>query len=166
MVSGVALFAYPSELSEIGWAILAALGARDKKRPPVIITPWPKIPNVGLRLDDTLREKIDGSGCLIADITFPNFNVYYELGYAIGRDKPIFPTLNSTFEHAKKAIIQLGLLDTVGYAEYSNSDELEKKLEDLNDRPLLGEYAKDLDYQQPLFFLDSLAKTDFRNRIV
>jgi hypothetical protein len=58
------------------------------------------------------------------------------------------------------------LLDTVGYLEYSNTEDLERRLEDLNDRPLLSEYARELDYQQPLFFLDSLAKTDFRNRIV
>ena len=166
MATGTAFYAYPSEPDSIGWTITAALEARDKKRPPVIITPWPKVSNVGLRLDDALRERIATSNCLIADITVPNFNVYYELGYAIGCGKPIIPTLDATNEHAKKEVVQLGLLDTVGYLAYSNSNELEQHLENLNDKTLLSEYARELDYQQPVFFLDSLAKTDFRNKIV
>jgi hypothetical protein len=58
------------------------------------------------------------------------------------------------------------LLDTIRYVQYSNGDELENRLRTLNDKALLGEYAKELDYQQPLFLLDSFTKTDFRNRIV
>jgi hypothetical protein len=166
MATGAAFYAYPSDPANIGWTINAALESRDKKRPSIIITPWPKVSNVGLRLDETVREQIAASTCLIADITVPNFNVYYELGYAIGRSKPIVPTLDVTNDHAKKEVVQLGLLDTVGYLGYSNSNELEERIEVLNDKALLSEYARELDHQQPVFFLDSLAKTDFRNKIV
>jgi hypothetical protein len=160
-----AFYAYPSNPASVGWTISNALKLRDTSESPSIV-PWPKVSNIGLRLDDTLRDQIHASTCLIADITVANFNVYYEIGFAVGRGKPIFPTLDTTDDHAKKAVIQLGLLDTVGYAEYSNSDELKERLRNLNERPLLSEYAKQIDYQQPLFFLDSLAKNDFRNRIV
>jgi hypothetical protein len=166
MSGGAAFYAYPSEPAKIGWTISAALELRKKGDQAVAIMPWPKVPNIGLRLDEKVREQITGSVCLIADITVPNFNVYYEIGFAVGRGKPIVPTLDITIEHAKKEVVQLGLFDTVGYLEYSNADELEQRLESLNDRPLLSEYAREPDYQQPLFFLDSLAKTDFRNRIV
>jgi len=161
-----AFFAYPSNQPHDGWAISAALESRKKTRPQVTITPWPQVPNVGLRLDDKVREQIDSSICLIADITIANFNVYYEIGFAIGRGKPILPTIDATVEHAKRDVVQLGLLDTIGYAEYANSHELETRLENLTDKALLSEYTKDIDHQQPLFFLDSLAKNDFRNAIV
>ncbi len=166
MSGTAAFFAYPSSPAEIGTTIISAVEKRDRKNPPTIITVWPKISNVGLRLDDQIRDRITSAACLIADITVPNFNVFYEIGFAIGRGRPIVPTLNETLRDAKKELIQLGLFDIIGYLSYSNSDELEHKLTALNDTPLLHEYAKDVDYQQPLFFLDSLAKTDFRNRIV
>jgi len=163
---GKAFFAYPSQPETVGWIVKAAIDVRDKKRPATVIVPWASVPNVGLRLDDAVRAHIASCDCLIADVTFPNFNVYYELGYAIGLGKPIVPTLDITNEHAKREITKLGLLDTIGYLEYSNSDELEQRLETLNEKALLSEYSKELDRQQPIFLLDSLAKTDFRNKIV
>src|SRR5262249_570670 len=144
MSSQSAFFAYPSNQPHNGWAISAALESRNKNRPKVIVTPWPQVPNVGLRLDDKLREQIDSSVCLIPDITISNFNVYYEIGFAIGRGKPILPTIDTTVEHAKRDVVQLGLLDTIGYAEYANSHDLEKRLENLTDKALLSEYAKNI----------------------
>jgi hypothetical protein len=105
MPGDAAFYAYPSEPAKIGWTISAALKLRDKKHHPTAIIPWPKIPNVGLRLDEKVREEITASVCLIADITVPNFNVYYEIGFAVGRGKPIVPSLDVTIENAKQEVV-------------------------------------------------------------
>jgi len=163
---GTAFYAFPSQPMEIGLTILAALSEREKRlRPGSVILPWPKVPNIGLRLDDQIRQRIDAATHLVADITIPNFNVYYEIGFAIARGKPIIPTLNETLHDAKREVGKLGLFDVIGYLTYSNSAELETKIQEINITPLLSEYAKDLDYQQPLFLLQSLAKTDFQIEI-
>jgi len=82
-----AFFAYPAEPKFIGDTILESIpNAREKHG--LIITPWPKLKIIGLKLDNLIREKITGTDFLLAEVTYPNFNVYYEIGYAIGQHKP------------------------------------------------------------------------------
>jgi hypothetical protein len=78
-----AFFAYPAGSRSISDAIGAAV-AELKTANELIITPWESLSIVGLKLDRLIREKISDADFLIADITFPNFNVYYEIGYAFG----------------------------------------------------------------------------------
>ena len=100
MALNAAFYAYASDPPDVVWSITAALKERDQSAPLPIITPWPKAQVIGLRLDDQLRDRIASSDLLVADITVPNFNVFYEIGYAIGRGKPIFLTVNNSIEHA------------------------------------------------------------------
>jgi hypothetical protein len=53
-----AFYANPSKPTYIGETISAALDARSKKRPSASITPWPKLSNIGLRLDDKCRHPL------------------------------------------------------------------------------------------------------------
>jgi hypothetical protein len=61
---------------------------------------------------------------LLADITRPNLNVYYEIGYCVGLGKTLAPVLNVSFAHAAADIHKDGLFDIVGYQGYENSAEL------------------------------------------
>lgn len=61
---------------------------------------------------------------IVADITSPNFNVYFELGYAIGLQKPILPIRDASYEEYKKIIEEIGIFDTIGYLEFTSSREL------------------------------------------
>src|SRR5690242_11098328 len=78
-----AFFAYPAGSRSISDAIGAAV-AELKTANELIITPWESLSIVGLKLDRLIREKISDADFLIADITFPNFTVYYGIGYAFG----------------------------------------------------------------------------------
>ncbi len=128
------------------------------------ITPWPKLPIYGLKIDDLIRDKITDADILIGDVTVPNFNVYYEIGFAIGSGKPVLITLNSAIENASKDASLTGLFDVIGQIHYRNSNELAPKLEsELDLKSLLAMYARPMDHSQPLYLLDTFAKTEFRN---
>ena len=136
--------------------------SRDK---PLVLQPWKHLAIPGFKVDDLIREKIADSDLLVADITIPNHNVFYEIGYAIGVRKPVIPTVNTAIREAVETVQRLGLFDTIGWATYNNSSELSNKLGNWQSFIWSNNYAKDRDYVQPLFILDTLIKTDFRNHI-
>jgi hypothetical protein len=58
---------------------------------------------------------------LIADVTCLNFNVVYEIGYAIGRNKRVFLIRNSSLQRDEALVREVGIFDTLGVEPYSNS---------------------------------------------
>ncbi len=92
-------------------------------------------------------------------------NVFYELGYAVAIGKPIIPAVNTAVERSVQHINELGLFDTIGWATYANADDLFKALQDTPAAPWTNTYTRRKNHSQPLFVLDTLMKTDFRNHI-
>ena len=129
------------------------------------LKPWQKVRIIGFKLDDLIRQQIHDADVLAADITYPNHNVFYEIGYAIAAGKPVVPSVNVAIEKSIDGIQKIGLFDTIGWVTYVNSDELSAKLNDWNDISWRNRYTRRRDYAQPLFILDTLKKTDFRNHI-
>ena len=121
---------------------------------------------VGFKIDDLIRERIKDADFLVADITYPNYNVLYEIGYAIAVGKPVIPTINVAIEKAVERTQRIGLFDTIGWVPYSNAEELHKQLCHWKDISWTGKYIRRRDHGQPLFILDTLKKTDFRNHII
>jgi hypothetical protein len=107
-----AFLAYPSQDALIA-ETLATVG-RLSRDSDIEIIPWPKLDPLGLKIDDLIREKLDKSALLIADITYPNFNVYYEIGYAISKQKPVLLTIFNGAEDGVKNAQITGLFDNIG----------------------------------------------------
>jgi len=129
------------------------------------LVPWPKMQIVGFRVDDLIREHINEAAVLIADVTHPNPNVYYEVGYAIALEKPVLPIVNVSIEKSVQRLQRTGIFDNIGWATYNNSAELADKLKQWPDISWSNNYVRRRNHGQPLFILDTLAKTDFRNQI-
>ncbi len=73
----VGFYAYP-----LGFPIVkdAVQGIVDQSADSFLtIRPWEKMQIVGLKLDDLIRDEIGNADFLIADVTYPNFNVFYEM---------------------------------------------------------------------------------------
>ena len=161
-----AFFAFPGEPNDLFETIEsakeAAAGASDK----ILIKTWPAMDIFGAALADEVRSEISTADVLICDITRPNLNVYYEIGYAIGLGKPIAPVINKSFGNAIKDVLSDGFFDGVGFKSYENSEQLSKIMLELSSHVLVELYGKALNFQQPLYLLDTFRKTDFRNAIV
>ena len=94
------------------------------------LKPWQAMRVAGFKVDEQVRKDVRAAPVLIADITYPNMNVFYEMGFAIACGKPVIPTLNVAVEDATRRVNKIGLFDTIGWAKYSNSDDLFREIQD------------------------------------
>ena len=85
-----AFFAYASTFREIGSAIARAQTDLLKRRPELSLRRWEENDVSGRALTDPIFEHISAANILIADITTLNFNVTFEIGYAIGLKKRVY----------------------------------------------------------------------------
>jgi len=160
-----AFFSFPATAPYVEEAISQAATLTDRDR-ELILIPWPKLEVTGLKIDDLIRDRIAASDFLVADITYPNFNVYYEVGYAIGKQKPVIATVNFAVARGIENANLIGIFDTIHQTRYQNAVELADALSSSNANAWTNHYVRDKDHTQPLFLLDTLRKIDFRNSIV
>lgn len=159
-----AFFAFPNEPPELKEPILAA-AALVLDHPSVRIQTWAELEIFGAAIPDQVRKGIEDAAVLVCDITKPNLNVYYEIGFSIGLGKAIAPVLNASFADAAADIQKDGLFDVIGYKAYDNSQTLAAILTDLPSSVLIDLYGKALNSSQPIYFLNAYRKTDFVNSI-
>jgi hypothetical protein len=152
-----AFFAYPGQPQFIGNTIHDMI-PMVRSANDLLITPWPKLNIIGLKLDNLIRERVASADLILADVTYPNFNVYYEIGYSVGRQKPFVITMNYAVDESKDNINLTGLFDTIGYLRYQNSQELAIQLGNYDGYAWTNEYLKDKDHAKPLFLLEPLRK--------
>jgi len=158
------LSVYPSKPEHIGNTIQAAIEQSQSRN--LHIDTWANLDIPGYFIAGTILSQIDLCDFLLADITRLNFNVFFEIGYAIGKQKRVVPVLDKSFSPQEKEIIGLGILDTIGYSPYQNSQELVTLLVSIPDfRPL---QFRDISIDQgaPIYVIDTLYKTDASVRIL
>ena len=118
-----AFFAYPSSPPTLKEPIQDAVDELNAAC-HVNIQTWEKCSIGGKLIIDTLCEAIDEAELFFVDLTGCNANVMFELGYAIARDKRIWPIFDTSYTKEKKMFDQLKVLTTVGYVPCCNSDHI------------------------------------------
>ena len=105
--------AYPFLPKEISDSIRTACVEIKRQLPSSRIEPWEANQIAGYCLIDPILEKIKSSQILIADVTRLNFNVVYEIGYAIGLKKRVFLIRNKSIISDPQLAREVGLFDTI-----------------------------------------------------
>ena len=100
------------------------------------------------------------SNFVVANITTLNFNVLFELGYAIGLNKPILPLRDTTYSQDKTLFDQLGIFDVIGYENFQNGRELRSLATKEHSVPIISAKPPDLNRQQPIYYIKSPIDTD------
>lgn len=99
--------------------------------------PWLFNDIAGQPLISPILENIDASALIVADVTFLNLNVVYEIGYAIGKRKRAFLVRSTVLEGDKALARTTGIFDTLGYQEYDDAQSLAGRLAaHIEERPL------------------------------
>ncbi|MED2492295.1 hypothetical protein P4120_30630 [Bacillus thuringiensis] len=88
------------------------------------ISTWEDLTIGGKYIIKGILDAIEKCDLFICDLTYLNFNVLYELGYAISRQKKIWITLNTTHENASTNYKSLSMISTIGFSGYENSQQL------------------------------------------
>ncbi|QEY57738.1 hypothetical protein FXF61_00435 [Pseudomonas sp. C27(2019)] len=157
-------YAYASHPPEIGQTIEQAVSAVQTSS-KVEVKTWKALDIPGHFISEKVLEGIDSCSFLVADISLLNFNVTYEIGYAIGKGKRVLLTKNKTIKEVSPAIREVGIFDTLGYEEYQNSHELSEFINLANHSNPLNVPNK-INIKSPVYLLEGMYKTDWASRIV
>lgn len=125
------------------------------------ITAWSQQDTSGAPIARSVESWIDASDAFVADISTVNANVTYELGYAIGLQKPTRLIRSTHIQF--KSVKEVGLLDTLGYDGYDYQHNLQKILAKKDETTRWAEVPKNKD--QPLFLLQPATSTDAASRV-
>lgn len=156
-------FAYPANPVLIGETIEAAM--KKGTNSDIIVETWRELDIPGRFISERVLSGIDKGVFFIADITRLNFNVTYEIGYAIGRSKRIILTRNSSIKEVTPKINEVGIFDTLGYSTYQNSNELLEIINNVNKRdPLNCCYEKNK--KAPVYLNEAKFKTDWATTLI
>jgi len=154
--------AYPSAPEMISGSIEAAEKVNSSS---VQFNTWRSTFGPGRIIDQSVLPYIENSLGLICDVTYPNNNVYFEIGYALGLGKPIVPIVNTSCRDAGGYLRRLGLMDNVGQIRYENHEDLIYKLDEFNPAPLIAIGNPPIS-SQPLLVLDSLRRNEVSTHLI
>ena len=157
-------YAYASFPAEIGQTIEEAVRIVNDQ-PYLRVETWKALDIVGHFISEEVLEGIDSCDFLVADISVLNFNVTYEIAYAIGKGKRILLTKNKSIRERNLTINEVGIFDTLGYEEYQNSNELCSFIQNAKNKNPLN-ISKKINTKSPVYVLEGLHKTDWATRII
>jgi hypothetical protein len=123
-----AFVAYSSRDPTLADVIARAVAKANAQHHFVHYTPWVFNDIAGVPLVSPIIEGIEESAFVVADISYLNPNVVYEVGLAIGKAKRAFLIRKRGFEGDKRIGQAAGIFDTLGYEEYGSADELAQRL--------------------------------------
>ncbi|MGG0667432.1 hypothetical protein ABE073_02780 [Lederbergia citrisecunda] len=117
-----AFYAYASQEKDVLQDIRSTIEAINQTN-TVNITSWENLNIHGQFIYGKILEAIDKCDLFMCDLTTLNYNVLYELGYAIAKEKKIWISLNNVQRESE--VNYRGLpISTVGYASYHNAQQL------------------------------------------
>ena len=159
-------FAYSSQPRTIGDTISTAVNDLTRYSGQIEITIWPELDIPGRFIAEAVLAGINQGEFLVADITSLNFNVLYEIGYAIGREKRVLIVRNEPYAaSAADKIKELGIFDTLGYKSYENSKVLFEYLSSIKSLSPIS-IAAQPNKKSPLYLTQDRWKTDGATRIL
>jgi nucleoside 2-deoxyribosyltransferase len=160
------LVAYPSEPREIGQTILRSLERLQNEPRFKQLQSWEETDIPGRFIATEVLKIIENGSIFIADVTRLNFNVVFEIGYAIGSKKRTFLLRNEIIQPELDVIRQVGIFDTLGYATYNDSGTLISVIEGIKDLSPLQFDEKKTNDKTPVYVLLPQIKGDVETHLI
>ena len=166
MAIGTAFVAYPLNVHEVREAILATVGRVRNLQPGLKLHPWEANDVPGRCLVDPILEEISSAAFVVADVSRLNFNVVYEVGFSIGKQKRVILLRNRAIKRDERLARETGIFDTIGYQDYANSEELAKYLIELQNLSALPLKQTRPNRQAPIYIVMPREKTEGEIRLI
>jgi len=161
-----AFFAYPSQPALIGETIEQAIGNLRDRSGVTVVQSWRETDIAGRFLADQVLNKITDRPALIADTTQLNFNVAYEVGFALAKEKRVILTRHKGVRANQPLVADVGIFDTLGYLEYQNAEELEAIIRGLTESTPSLRNIYPLNQNAPIYLIEARFRTDSVTRII
>lgn len=159
-------FAYPSTPAQIGETVENAVRNLKEKSGIQTVQSWRELDIAGRFIADQVLNKIDDAKIFAADVTQLNFNVTYEVGYALAKGKRVVLTRHKGLQPAPPLIKDVGIFDTLGWLDYQNSDELEEILRRTTDPTPSIKNIYAMNGSAPVYLNAARIRTDPVTRII
>jgi hypothetical protein len=151
--SKLAFVAYPSHDANVLALLREAVSRANAKTPAIRYEPWEFNDIAGEPLISPILNRIDESDFVVADITFLNANVVYEIGYSIAKRKRVFLIRHRNTAGDRELARHIGIFDTLGYFEYEDAHLLANRLTShINQEPL--DYPTKLNTKAPVYVIE------------
>lgn len=160
-----AFVAYPGRDKSLASLLSEAVSRANAKPISTHYEPWAFNDVPGNPLISPIVDGIDESAFIVADITYLNLNVVYEIGYAIGRRKRAFLIRHGATEGDKDLARAAGIFDTLGYLEYADCEDLTRRLTSHID-PLPLQIEETLDRKAPVYVVEPTSRGDAETMMV
>lgn len=158
--------AFPNAPANLKECIIRSIKTANEIDKTLAFQGWPENDVPGRPLVDSILSSIKDAPFIVADVTILNFNVTYEIGFAIGMKKRVYLVRNSTFDNRNDTdVSRIGIFDTLGYKTYENSSSLAKLITSGIDQTL-SEINPPLDHKAPVYLLESPFQDDAMGRII
>jgi len=148
-----AFVAYPSRDARLSHTISIGVGKANARVKHLRYFPWEFNDIAGAPVISPILEGIQESLFIVADITYLNPNVVYEVGFAIGSRKRAYLVRNTEIEGDRKLARSAGIFDTLGYEEYADDEALAHKLSSHID-PSAQPFSLVLDRLAPVYLVE------------
>ena len=158
-------FAYTDHGILVGPTIEAGVADFNQRTRDVKVTTWKEIDIAGKFIASQVLGSISTAEFLVADISKLNFNVTFEIAYAIGRGKPVMLVRMGAMGPVGGGVDEVGLFDTIGYKTYNNRDEVRGLLQAPPTMPLLPQNIE-RNHSAPVYLIDSQFQTDHITRLI
>lgn len=165
MTTLTGFFAYPASTALVVDAARAVCSLCRTRGGNVAVTAWEEMDISGRFISSEILSNIESNDFLVADISRLNFNVVYEIGFAIGKGKRVLLVKHQAVNASAPTIQDVGIFDTLGYKEYSTSEDLFSFLRDIQDlRPI--HISSKVNDKTPIYLVQPKTKTDYDGFIV
>lgn len=159
MTLPIAFVAYPSSDSTLARIVRQAAHRANALAYAVRYEPWEFNDIPGQFVVSPILERIAESTFIVADVTYLNLNVVYEIGFAIGTGKRAFLIRSKHIPGDRELARQVGIFDTLGYQEYEDEEDLFRRLTSHID-PTQLPLNKKIDSKAPIYIVEPPQKGD------
>jgi hypothetical protein len=148
-----AFIAYPSAPATIGDTIEKAVHDIERLEGRGRFLTWRASDIAGKFIREKILDDIQARAALVADISLFNFNVTYEIGFAIGHHTRLVLIRHAAIGVDPDAR-ELGIFDTIGYSDYQNAIELSSILNSIRNVSPLSLQTGQIKTVQPVYLLE------------
>lgn len=125
------------------------------------LVPWSACDTSGFPIAGSVDSWIQRADSFVADVSEPNDNVTYEIGYAIGLGKPVRLIRSEHVDFSP--VKRIALLNTLGHDAYTLEHTLVRVLKKRDATPKWPDVQKNRD--QPVFILTPPKSTDLSLKV-
>jgi hypothetical protein len=160
------LVAYPSEPVQIGQTICRGLEKFHQERRLLGLISWEENDIPGRFIATEVLKVIERGNSFVADITNLNFNVVYEVGFAIGCRKRAILLRNEMLKTDEELTRRVGIFDTLGYATYTDAATFQDNLLGITDITPLQFNIDSRNNRTPVYLILPKTKGDVETHLV